>query len=73
MGGTPVEDIKPKSYLVLIKDSEACLTHMFFVFFLYIPYFIIFDLNKNELESESHLQMSKSLFALLLLMGRPLR
>lgn len=69
MGGTPVENIKPNSHLMLIKDSEACLTHFFF---LYILRFIIFDLNKNELESESHLQMSKSLSALLL-MGRPLR
>lgn len=68
-GGTPVGDIKPKSHLMLIKDSEACLTHIFFPlllyaghFFLDVPYilcFIIFDLNKNELESESHLQMSK--------------
>lgn len=42
---------------------------VFFFFFLDIldiPCFIIFDLNKNELESESHLQMSKSLSAHLL-------
>lgn len=31
-GGTPAEDIKPKSHLMLIKDSEACLTHIFFPF-----------------------------------------
>lgn len=78
-GGTPAEDIKPKSHLMLIKDSEACLTHIFFpfsalcrsVFFLdvsYIQCFIIFDL--NELESESHLQMSKSLSAHLLVPNR---
>lgn len=40
---------------------------IFFSDVLYIPCFIIFDLNKNELESESHLQMSKSLSAHLLL------
>lgn len=61
---------------MLIKDSEACLTHIFFPFttlcrsffsdVLYIPRFIISDLSKNELESESHLQMSKSLSAHLL-------
>lgn len=34
---------------------------------LYTPCFIIFDLNKTELESQSHLQMSKSLSAHLLL------
>lgn len=28
-GCTPVGDIKPKSHLMLIKDSEACLTHIF--------------------------------------------
>lgn len=33
----------------------------------YIACFIIFDLNKNELKSESHLQMSKSLSAHLLM------
>lgn len=78
VGSTPVGEIKPKSHLMLIKDSEACLTHIFFplpllyaghLFFsdlLYIPCFIIFDLNKKELESESHLQMSKSLSAHLL-------
>lgn len=76
VGGTPVGAIKPKSHLMLIKDSEACLTHIFFPFttlcrsffsdLLYIPCFIIFDLNENELESESHLQMSKSLSAHLL-------
>lgn len=38
----------------------------FFSDLLYIPCFIIFDLNKKELESESHLQMSKSLSAHLL-------
>lgn len=78
VGSTPVGEIKPKSHLMLIKDSEACLTHIFSPFhysmqvtfffsdLLYIPCFIIFDLNKKELESESHLQMSKSLSAHLL-------
>lgn len=30
VGSTPVGEIKPKSHLMLIKDSEACLTHIFF-------------------------------------------
>lgn len=29
VGSTPVGEIKPKSHLMLIKDSEACLTHIF--------------------------------------------
>lgn len=33
VGGTPVGDIKPKSHLMLIKDSEACLTHIFSLYY----------------------------------------
>lgn len=54
-----------------IKDSEACLTHIYF--FLYIVCFIVFDLNNNDLEGESYLQLSKILSALLHLRGRPPR
>lgn len=74
-GGTPVGGMKPKSHLMLIKDPEACLTRIFTLLLpLYAGPFspctyrasLFFDLNENELESESHLQMSKSLSAHLL-------
>lgn len=39
VGGTPVGEIKPKSHLMLIKDSETCLTHIFFPLLLYAGHF----------------------------------
>lgn len=64
---------------MLIKDSEVCLTHFFSLFALFygsffspdvshILCFIIFDM--NELKSESHRQMSKSLSVHLLMPNR---